>query len=408
MRTCSNCVEVWGRVLYRSYEHLKWGYVKFSIRKLLIGLIIVIVLAFIVMRGDQLVELAETMQRGAVIPLVAAIFTQLCKYFAQSFGYTFAFSAVKEKMRPRTTLPLVFGTFFVNTLAPSLNMAGYTLVIDDARRRGISTGRATSAALLMQMTIEAGFATIMILGFSILLISGNLSPLWLLLGLIVFAMIGVMAGILVLGHKNPKLLMRILFPIERFANKVLSKFKRKPLNPWVEKMVESFGEAAGLIAHDPKHVLKAFGCSVLASTCELACFCLVGIAFNVYDPAALICGYVVATLFAMISITPQGVGVVEAMVVVLFAAYGVDATAGMAIALVYRGLVFWMPFLIGAVLIQRTKLFKKDRDTSEEGDEAPEPLEAPQVPFGTVSSDSKSESISKEAPTSSAKGNLPQ
>ncbi|MFR4802590.1 MAG: hypothetical protein ACLT98_04265 [Eggerthellaceae bacterium] len=32
----------------------------------------------------------------------------------------------------------------------------------------------------------------------------------------------------------------------------------------------------------------------------------------------------------------------------------------MASVLVYRGLVFWMPFLIGAVLIQRTKTFKRD------------------------------------------------
>ena len=80
-----------------------------------------------------------------------------------------------------------------------------------------------------------------------------------------------------------------------------------------------------------------------------------------YNPQALICGYVVATLFAMISITPQGVGVVEAAVLVLFTSYGVSGASGMAIALVYRGLVFWMPFLIGAILIQRTKSFRRDK-----------------------------------------------
>ena len=83
-------------------------------------------------------------------------------------------------------------------------------------------------------------------------------------------------------------------------------------------------------------------------------------AFGIENPEALICGYVVATLFAMISITPQGVGVVEAAVVVLFNAYHVGSATGMAAALVYRGIVFWMPFLIGAVLIQRTKTFRGD------------------------------------------------
>ena len=85
-----------------------------------------------------------------------------------------------------------------------------------------------------------------------------------------------------------------------------------------------------------------------------------GVAFNITNPEALICGYVIATLLAMISPVPQGVGFVEAGVMVLFSAYDINSAAGMASVLVYRGLVFWMPFLIGAVLIQRTKTFKRD------------------------------------------------
>ena len=91
---------------------------KLSVRNLLIGLVIVIVLAVVLLRGDQLVELVETIKKGSVIPLVAALCTQLGKYFAQSFAYSFAFEAVGERMDPRSTLPLVFGTFFMNTIAP--------------------------------------------------------------------------------------------------------------------------------------------------------------------------------------------------------------------------------------------------------------------------------------------------
>src|SRR5699024_5474557 len=103
--------------------------VKLSIRNLLAGLVIVIVLAVVLLRGDQLVELADTIRKGSVIPLVAALLTQLGKYFAQSFAYSYAFEAVDERMSPRETLPLVFGTFFMNTIAPSLNLAGTTLVV---------------------------------------------------------------------------------------------------------------------------------------------------------------------------------------------------------------------------------------------------------------------------------------
>lgn len=337
-----------------------------SVQKILIGVVIVIVLAFVIMRGDQLIELAETMQRGNLIPLVFAILTQLGKYYAQSWAYHYSFAAVGESMSPRNTLPLVFGTFFMNTVAPSLNMAGATLVVDDARRRGIPGGKATSAALLMQMTIESGFMTIMIVGFIILQVTGNLSPLWFLLGLFVVFLVAFMGGIMVVGRKSPQTLVSLLHPIERLVNRILVKFKKDELKPWAETAVSSFGEAAGIIAHNPRPAFKAFGCSIVASMCELLAFCLVGLAFEITDPEALVCGYVVATLFAMISITPQGVGVVEAAVTVLFSAYDVNTAAGMAQVLVYRGLVFWMPFIIGAVLIQRTKTFRRDEGSEME------------------------------------------
>ncbi len=333
---------------------------KLNVRNLLIGLVIVIVLAVVLLRGDQLVELVETMKKGAAIPLIAALCTQLGKYFSQSFAYSFAFEAVDERMDPRSTLPLVFGTFFMNTIAPSLNLAGTTLVVDDARRRGIAPGRATSAALLMQITVDSGFATIMLIGFAILALTVGLSPLWFLLGLLVIALVSVMVLILVLGRKRPALVLRALRPIERLVDRVRARFKKAPLDPWVERAVGSFSDAAGLIAHNPKATAKTFGCSIVASLCELACFSLVGLGFGVTVPESLICGYVVATLFAMISITPQGVGVVEAAVVVAFTSFGVSGAAGLSIALVYRGIVFWMPFLIGAILIQTTKTFKHE------------------------------------------------
>ena len=272
-------------------------------------------------------------------------------------------------MAPRATLPLVFGTFIMNTIAPSLNLAGTTLVVDDARRRGISPGKATSAALLMQITIDGAFCTIMILAFLILLVTVGLSPVWFLLGMVVMLLVGCMIGVLVLGRKRPALMLKILRPIERLVNRVRGVFKKPPLKPWVENIASTFSEAAGLIGHSPKPTLKAYGCSLIASTCELSCFALVGVSFGVTSPEALICGYVVATLFAMISITPQGVGVVEAAVVVAFTMFGETAAAGTAIGLVYRGIVFWMPFLIGAILIQRTKTFQGEGKKAMEGTE---------------------------------------
>ena len=334
---------------------------KFDFKKLLIGAVIVVVLAVFFLRGDQLVQLSETVRQGSLIPLVAAVFTQLCKYLAQSFGYTFSFAAVGEKMTPRETLPLVFGTFFMNTVAPSLNLAGMTLVVDDARRRGIDPGKASSAALLMQITIDGAFVTLMLVGFAITVLFAGMSPLWFIPGIVVIALVGAMIAIMFLGNKNPALLVRIAQAVERLVNKILRLFKRPARDPWAERVIGMFSDASGLILENPKPALKAYGTSLAASLCELACFSFVGVAFGVKDPVVLLCGYVIATLFAMVSFTPQGVGFVEAAVVVAFTAFGQSAAAGTAIGLVYRGIVFWIPFLIGAVLITRTKTFSHDK-----------------------------------------------
>ena len=334
------------------------------------------------MRGDQLVELVETMKQGATLPLIAAICTQLGKYLSQSFAYSHCFKAVNERMKPRSTLPLVFGTFFMNTIAPSLNLAGTTLVVNDARKRGIEAGKATSAALLMQITIDGAFATIMISAFIMLALTVGLSPLWFLVGMLVIVLVSVMILIMVLGRRRPAIVLRALSPIERLVNSVLVRFKKKPLNPWAGKLVTSFSDAAGLIGQNPRPTLEAYGCSIIASLCELSCFCLVGLAFGVTSIEPLVCGYVVATLFAMISITPQGVGVVEAMVVVAFTAFGESSAAGMAIGLVYRGIVFWMPFIIGAILINVTKTFRggDEKEASGEDERAIEEAPAAQKP----------------------------
>ncbi len=353
-----------------------------NIRLLLIGLVIIIVCTVVFMRGDQLVELVETMKQGATLPLIAAICTQLGKYLSQSFAYSHCFKAVNERMKPRSTLPLVFGTFFMNTIAPSLNLAGTTLVVNDARKRGIEAGKATSAALLMQITIDGAFATIMISAFIMLALTVGLSPLWFLVGMLVIVLVSVMILIMVLGRRRPAIVLRALSPIERLVNSVLVRFKKKPLNPWAGKLVTSFSDAAGLIGQNPRPTLEAYGCSIIASLCELSCFCLVGLAFGVTSIEPLVCGYVVATLFAMISITPQGVGVVEAMVVVAFTAFGESSAAGMAIGLVYRGIVFWMPFIIGAILINVTKTFRggDEKEAAGEDERAIEEAPAAQKP----------------------------
>ena len=331
---------------------------KHSLRYILLGIVIIVVLCVLLARGDQLADLRLVAAGALTAPLLAAVVSQLGKYLAQSWAYHFCFKAVGERMRARNALPLVFGSFFMNTVAPSLNIAGATLVVDDARRRGIPVGKATSASLLMQITVDTGFLVIMLLGFANLQFTGRLSPQWALMGAVVACIILVMVMILYLACKKPEAVVRLLTPVERAVNRLLVAIRRNPLQPWARGVVESFVDAGRIVRHNPWPAIAAFACSVVASAFELTAFVLCGVAFGIEDPLVLVCGYVVATLVAMVTPVPQGVGFVEAAVVALFGAYGVLMGRGMAAVLCYRALVFWMPFFVGAVLINMTRTFR--------------------------------------------------
>lgn len=331
---------------------------KKNIQKILVGLVIVIVLAVIFMRGDQLEKLVETVRQGTPLFLGAAVLFQIGKYLLQGVQYIWCFRAVGSDLAYSEGVKLVFGTFFVNTVAPSLNLAGTTLVVDDAAKRGVPAGKATGAALLMQLAIDSGFLMIMIIVFTTMAFTVGLQPGWILLGVVAAALVGGLLTVMVVGGKRPQLILKVLHPIEKLIDKVSRKLRKKPIDAWADRTVEAFSKSASYMARKPTVTARAFVFAVLVSTCELTCFVMTGLAFGVHNVHPLICGYVVATLAAMVAITPQGVGIVEAAVLLAFTLFGVEQATGMAVILVYRAIVFWLPFLVGAIMIQRTKAFK--------------------------------------------------
>ena len=340
-----------------------------NLQKIMIGVIAVIVLAFIFFSGDSLVKLVETIKQGAPLFIGAAIAAQIGKYLAQGRGFQACFNTVNGHISYRTGLSLVFGTFFMNTVAPSMNLAGTSLVMTTATKNGMQAGRGATAALLMQLSIDTGFVIIMLVTFGILSFTVGLQPGWLAVGAVAIVLVGGLVLMITVGGLKPNLVLKVLHPFVRLADKVLAKFKKDPIDDAVTRTIHNFSSAAHLITKNPKKTVQSFLWTTLSSICEMGCFVLTGFAFGVHHPEALICGYVVATLFAMISFVPQGVGVVEAAVTVAFALF-----TGLAVVMVYRGIVFWLPFLVGAFVIQRMRAFVPSEQA----------LKREPVPLGTV------------------------
>ena len=326
-----------------------------NIGKLLAGLAVIVVLAVIFMRGDQLQHLVDTIEKGTPLFLILAVAFQMTKYLCQGLSFAWCFRAVDTRIPYRTCLKLVFQTYFLDTVIPSLNISGTTIVVEEASRHGIEPGRSIGAALLRQVTISASFVVVMIVGFAFLAFIGRLEAGWIVLGCCAILVVGALVGAMVLAALKPQWLLKAAAPFLRLADRVLARFKKQPVDATVRTLVDTYSSSAKLMVRNRGDIGREFGFSLLANALEVGCFACAGMAFGMFDFRAVICVYVVATLSGMISIVPQGVGIVEGTSLVAFALFGVQQATAMAIIMVYRAIIFWLPFLIGALLMQKTE-----------------------------------------------------
>jgi phosphatidylglycerol lysyltransferase len=329
----------------------------------ILGMAAVIIL---LAKASEIAELAQTVAQGAIFPLIIAAVFQFGRYLFQSIALSASFEAVGETAQWKKLMPIVFSGIFINTIAPTGGTAGTVLIVDDAYKRGIPTGKGTSAALVYQMGVYSGFILIMFIGFIILQVTGHLDLIAFLAGMVMVMVVAFFGGILFICRKNPSLLLSLFYPIERYIEKLFKKFKRNPPKPWAENLVCTARDAAEEIAKNPRGLINVLGFSLLASGLEMLCFICVGISFGVTAINELIAGYVITNIFTVVSPSPNGVGFAEAAATITLTSYGTPATISTAVALVFRGFVFWIPFAVGALLLRRTGFFTSKNDETAE------------------------------------------
>ena len=72
----------------------------------------------------------------------------------------------------------------------------------------------------------------------------------------------------------------------------------------------------------------------------------------------VIAGYATGILFWKMSPVPEGVGVVEGVMVLAFRSVGVPAPVATVVTLAFRGLTFWLPLLAGVFALRRLAFFR--------------------------------------------------
>jgi hypothetical protein len=154
---------------------------------------------------------------------------------------------------------------------------------------------------------------------------------------------------LYLGSRSEKRLARALrWGVDK-VNWLTKPFGRKALR---KKRADLFAHriAEGLIEvkKKPQKLAPALMAAIGSKALMLAIFWVMFLAFKVpYTTSTLFAGFALAYLFAIVSPTPSGIGIVEGLATVGLVTMAVPVSAAAVVVLGYRGITFWLRLLLG-------------------------------------------------------------
>lgn len=335
-------------------------------KKALLLVLGIVTCCVLIANADYLAEFVRTLQTGALLPIAVSIVLMLARHIVQALSYDAAFAAVEFKTGLWHNIVLIFSLVFINTFCLFSGATGVAFIIDDAHRRGADAGTATSGAILSQIGYFAAVLVISVIGFLTMLFSGTMNTLFLIGGLLLAGVLLILSSMFVVGYRAPRALFRVFLVGEKAVNRVLGVFKKRMKPGWGRRTANSFIDSAGILAHNPVGTLVTVGYASFSAVLNMACLVAIGYAFGFENVSALVAAFAVAAISVILSPTPQGVGVVEAAIAAILTAHGCSLATATAIALVYRGIMFWMPFCIGAVLLSQSGFFAGKKNATEE------------------------------------------
>jgi uncharacterized protein (TIRG00374 family) len=321
-------------------------------------LLIIAFIWFIVTKQTEIKKLVHVFSQGKWEWILTALLVQILYYVFYALMLRSAFSAVETQWQFLEILPLTVIAVFINTVTPTAGSAGIALFSRDATRRGRSGVKATSGNLLATVIEFLAFLLVLVIGMVYLFFQHDLKIYEIIAAVVLVLYIGIQTAVLLLGLWQPALLRKSLNFVQRFIKLISTKFKHHSLlkDIWATKTAEEFTTAAVAIGRHKNRLVQTFGIALGMQALNIACLCALFLAFkHPIKFGALVAGYAVGFLFMNISPLPQGIGIVEGVMTLVYTSLDVPSEVALIITLAFRGLTIWLPFTVGFILLRLAK-----------------------------------------------------
>lgn len=293
--------------------------------------------------------------------LFVAIIVQLAVYFFITESHRLGLKAVGVDRTRRQLLPLILSALVVNSTAPSGGTSGTILFINDSKSRGESGAKTGTGIMLTIITNFVALFAILLGVMFYLFIKRELGATEVVSATILFGIIVTIYSLLLIAKSKPDAIERFFKKINDFVFRIRKFFYKKARNKgkWTSLVTEELHNASASIHDNPIPVLKTFLSFLAAHFLNVATIAALFVSFGLQPKVGvIISGYAIGELFKIVSPSPEGIGVTEVSMAIVYSSFGVNPIVATSIALIYRGLNFWIPFGLGFFYLQRDHLSK--------------------------------------------------
>lgn len=326
----------------------------------------VLFLWVLVSRFIQLEQLKQTLQQGQWGWILAAFISQTFYFIVFTSSYQAAFKTLDIDIRTGDLLPITLGSLFVNMVVPAGIAGGTALFAQELARRGKPAARTATGVLLQLIADFAAFTFVLVPGLVYLFYEHDLKTYEILAAFLLILMTIGLSFSLLVGIWKPGWLHRLFDWAQQAADRLFKRFKlTSPLTEqWAQENATEFAQASNVVAGHPSRLMRTVGMAFIAHMIDIVTLYILFRAFGQsISLGTLVAGYSVGILFWIVSITPQGIGVVEGVMALTFTSLGISGAAATTVVLAFRGLTFWIPMLLGFFAVQRMQLFASDQRT---------------------------------------------
>ncbi len=338
-------------------------------RKLILLLLVLLGFIFLLSRFAELQQVVETLMSGDLRWLALGGLVHLAYLFnlAASFRAIYDALGVKESV---VHMALVAAAAqFVSVVAPSGGMGGMAVLLADGKKRGLPSGRVTTAAALFIFFEQLSLLAVIALGLVVLFRRDKLSGAEIGAALVLAGIALVVGLLLYVGLRSARLLHKSLAFLGKAANRVTRPILRREIFDIsrVHLFATDIHEGLKQVRNSPRGLLLPVALSLSSKALLISVLFLVFLAFQQpFTAGTLIAGFSIGYLFYIVSPTPTGIGFVEGAMTLVLSSLLVPVATAAAIAIAFRGITFWLTILYGMLALRWIGL---DTATSSAGTE---------------------------------------